>query len=158
MSAGSKAFLTLAAKKFHMGYEILDHPADAKFRSTGDTLEEAFEDAVRAFAEITGGEGGKHRHSIEIESESHEALLFDFMDELIFLQDTENVVISRPEEVEIEELGEEPDKNYRLAATVWTNPITSATSALDIKGPTYSEMEVDYIQDEGWIITAVLDI
>jgi SHS2 domain-containing protein len=29
---------------------------------------------------------------------------------------------------------------------------------LDVKGPTYSEMEFSYEKGEGWKITAVLDI
>lgn len=137
-----------------MSYEILDHPADAKFRATGETLEEAFEEAVKAFSEVTGGEGGRHRHKIEVESENYEALLFDFLDELIFLQDTEDVVVSHAKEVGIKEL----EKGYKLNAVVWTNPITGGSSALDIKAPTYSEMDVDYIKGKGWTLTAVLDI
>jgi SHS2 domain-containing protein len=141
-----------------MSYEILEHTADAKFKSWGETMEEAFKEAVKAFSEITGGEGGQHRHEIKTESENHEALLFDFLDELIFLQDTENVVISNAKNLEIKEKGKEPSKKYKLTATVWTNPITGAMSPLDIKAPTYSEMEVDYKKGKGWVLTAVLDI
>lgn len=141
-----------------MSYEILDHTADAKFQAKGDSLEEAFKETVKAFSEITGGEGGKHRHKIKVESENHDALLFDFLDELIFLQDTDNIVISHAKELEIEEIGEAPAKSYKLTATVWTNPITGAMSPQDIKAPTYSEMNVEYEQGEGWVLTAVLDI
>lgn len=141
-----------------MSYEILEHTADAKFQAKGDSLEEAFEEAVKAFSEITGGEGGQHRHKIETTSESHDALLFDFLDELIFLQDTEDVVISHADELEIEEEGEVPGKKYHLTAVVWTNPITGAMSPQDIKAPTYSEMEVEYEKGTGWVLTAVLDI
>jgi len=137
-----------------MGYEILDHTSEAKFEAKGETMEKAFSEAVNAFSEIAGGEGGQNRHKIEVESESHEALLFDFLDELIFLQDTEDVIISHPKELTIKET----KKGHRLEATVWTNPIAAGSQATDIKGPTYSEMSIDYIQGEGWKIVAVLDI
>ena len=71
-----------------MSYEILEHTADAKFKAVGETLEDAFSSTVDAFADIAGGEGGNTRHKFEVESESLEALLFDFLDELIYLQDT----------------------------------------------------------------------
>lgn len=137
-----------------MSYEILDHTADAKFETRGETLEEAFSEAVNAFAEIVGGGGGSTRHSIEVESESHEALLFDFIDELIFLQETENVAIARPEELSIKET----ENGYKLEATLWTDPINSEQGLLEIKAPTYSEMEVDYVKGEGWKIVTVMDI
>lgn len=137
-----------------MSYEIKDHMSEAKFETTGETIEEAFSEAVNAFADITGGEGGQTRHTIKVDSESHEALLFDFLDELIFLQDTEDVVISHAEEVTIEE----KEEGYHLEATLWTNPITTGSEAKDIKGPTYSEMSINYEKGEGWEIIAVLDI
>lgn len=137
-----------------MSYEIKDHTSEAKFETTGENMEEAFSEVINAFSEITGGEGGQHWHKIDVTSESHEALLFDFLDELIFLQDTEDVVISHPKELTIEEKGDK----YHLEATVWTNPITAGSEATDVKGPTYSEMSINYEKGEGWKIVAVLDI
>jgi len=139
-----------------MTYEILDHTADAKFRATGETIEEAFSESVRAFAEIVGtdNKAGSTRHKIEVESENSEALLFDFLDKLIFIQDANSVAVSHTDDLEIEEVGDE----YKLNATVWTDVITDEMNLLDVKAPTYNEMEVDYRQGEGWITQAVLDI
>ena len=138
-----------------MSYEILEHPADAKFRVTADSREEAFSEAVEAFADIVGGEAGKQVHSVEVESEGTEPLLFDFLDELIFLQDTENVVVSHTDKLELERL----ENGWRLKADVKVNKITSEVHKLDVKGPTYSEMQVDYDRDEGaWVLQAVIDI
>lgn len=137
-----------------MGYKILNHPADAKFQATGDTLEEAFSDALKAFAEIVGdGEQGRVRHEIEIESENLEALLFDFMDRLILLQDTEDVTVRSAKNLEIEE----KEHGHRLTADIMTDKIDPGGSYLDIKGPTYSEMKVEH-GDHEWVIEAVLDI
>ncbi len=137
-----------------MSYEILEHTADEKFRAVGDDLEEAFSETVRAFSEVVGGGGGEYHHDIEVESENLEALLFDFLDELIFLQDSEGVLVSHAEELEIEDT----EEGFRLAATILVDPITSGMTGLDIKGPTYSEMKVDYERGKGWVIETVLDV
>lgn len=139
-----------------MSYEILGHTADAKFKATGNSLEEAFSESVKAFGEIVGTdpEAGDTRHKIEVESESQEALLFDFLDKLIFLQDTEGVAVCHAEELEIEE----KEDDYALEAVIWTDVITDSMNLLDIKAPTYNEMKVDYQKGEGWVIEAVLDI
>lgn len=137
-----------------MSYEILDHTADAKFQAVGDSLEDVFSETVDAFADIAGGEGGNTRHSFKVKSESLEALLFDFLDELIYLQDTRDSIISHAESIEITE----NKPGYSLEAEVWTNPVTAGSNPLDIKGPTYSEMSIEHEQGTGWKIIAVLDI
>lgn len=137
-----------------MAYEILDHPADAKFRASGKTLEEAFSEAVRGFAAVVGdGEQGQVRHSIEVESENLEALLFDFMDRLIFVQETEGVVVRDAEKVDIEER----EHGYSLTADIMTDKMDPGGSYTDIKGPTYSEMKVEH-GDHEWVLQVVLDI
>jgi SHS2 domain-containing protein len=137
-----------------VSYSIEEHTSEAKFTATGDSVEEALSECVRAFSEVVGGLGGDTRHSFTVESESHEALLFDFLDELIFLQDTEDVVVSHAESIEYRQT----DRGHRVEATVWTDAVTSRMDVLDVKGPTYSEMEFSYEKGEGWKITAVLDI
>lgn len=138
-----------------MGYEILEHTADVKFRATGDSLEETFKDAVRAFSELSSeGTKGNTRHKIEVKSENSEALLFDFLDELIFLQETEGIAIGEPKELSIED----NEGEYSLEATVYADAIDPGATIMDIKAPTYNEMKVDYVQGEGWVVEAVLDI
>ena len=139
-----------------MSYEIMQHPADAKFRASGETKEEAFSEAVRAFADIVGGEAGKQVHTIEVNSESLESLLFDMLDELIFLQDTENVVVSHADEMN---LNYAEDGSWRLEAGIKTNKILPDVNKLDVKGPTYSEMKVQYVRaQETWVLESVVDI
>jgi SHS2 domain-containing protein len=137
-----------------MSYEILGHSADEKFRAQGDTLDEAFKEAVKAFSEIVDGGGGMYTHTIEVESENLEALLFDFMDRLINLQDIEDVVISHAKNLEYEEL----DDGHRIEADIMVDTIDLEDQPLDIKAPTYNEMKVDYIKGEGWTLETVLDI
>lgn len=139
-----------------MSYEILGHTADEKFRAEGENLEEAFSESVKAFGEIVGSdpEAGEYRHEIEVESEGYEALLFDFLDKLIFLQDTEGVAVCQAEKLRIEE----KQDSYVLSAVICVDSIDREDSFQDIKAPTYNEMKVDYEEGVGWIVEAVLDI
>jgi len=136
-----------------MGYEILEHTADEKFRATGQSLEEAFKEATKAFSEITKADKGKVKHNIKIQSENTEALLFDYLDKLIFLQDTEGVAVSHTENLNIEE----KQHSYKIKADIITEPITPGMKLTDIKAPTYNEMKATY-EDGKWILEAVLDI
>lgn len=137
-----------------MSYEILEHSADEKFRAQGETLDEAFSESVKAFSDIVNGGGGMYTHSIEVEAENLEALLFDFIDRLIRLQDIEGVVISHAKNLEYIEKN---DRN-RIEADILVDTIDLEQQPLDIKAPTYNEMKVDYIKGEGWTLEAVVDI
>ena len=135
-------------------FKILDHPADEKFHAEGETREEAFKAAVEAFSEITGGDTeGLYTHKVECESENLEALLYDFLDDLVVLQDTEGVVVAKAKEMSIEQVGD----SWRLKSEVLVDDITAEMNLLDIKAPTYNEMKVDY-RDGNWVLEAVLDI
>lgn len=135
-------------------YEILEHSADEKFHAEGSTKEEALKEVVKAFSDIVGGDTeGMYHHSIDVESESLESLLYDFLDELIFLQDTSMVVVSHAEDLELEKL----ENGWKLEASILVDDITSDMNPLDIKAPTYNEMKIDY-QDERWVFEAVLDV
>lgn len=137
-----------------MTYQIEDHPADAKFRVVADTKQDAFKEAVKAFSDIVGDESGTLTYTFEIESEGLKPLLFDFLDRLIFLQDTEHIIISHAEDIEIEQL----DKGWKLQACVRADKITSQTYFMDVKAPTYSDMKIEYQENKGWVMEAVIDI
>lgn len=136
-----------------MSYEILDHRADEKFRATGETPEEAFGSVVEAFADIVGGESGIYHHDIEVEAENRDALLFDFLDRMIVLQDTEQVVIGGLDELDYSKT----ESGYMIEATVLADKITRGMSLMDVKAPTYNEMKTAY-EDGIWVLEAVLDI
>jgi len=135
-------------------YKILEHSADEKFHAEAPSREEAFSEAVEAFAEIVGGDTeGMYTHSIKVESENLEALLYDFLDELIFLQDSESVVVSHTKTISFEQL----ENSFKIEADIFVDTITADMALLDIKAPTYNEMKVDY-RDEKWVLEAVLDV
>jgi SHS2 domain-containing protein len=142
-----------------MSYTILHHPADVKFKTTGSTLEEAFAEVVRAIGNIVLSEGRTEipdkvsvQQTIQIEAESLEALLFDFLGQLILLQDLEDSVVSHTDDLSIIET----ENTYTVSATIVARPIPPGKAFLDVKAPTYSEMRIE--SNEEWVIEAVLDI
>ena len=139
-----------------MPFELLAHPADVKLRSSGTTIEAAFVGVVDAVAELVGGADGAGgepiRRRIEIDARSVEALLFDFLDRLILLQDLDDAVVTRASSLTIEET----DAGYRLSAVVQAVPIPEDRPLLDLKAPTYSEMRVE--GNGEWTIEAVIDV
>lgn len=135
-----------------MGYELLSHPADVRFRATGATLDAAFAAVVEAFADVSDGDGGTDlHHRVRVESEDRAALLFDFLAELVLLQELEGVAVTRAEELAVEAT----DGGYALDATIRCGPI--GEPLFDVKSPTYSEMRVEEVDDE-WVLEATLDI
>jgi len=137
-----------------MSYELLEHTADVSFRAKGETLADAFESATRAFADIVAYEDPPEptdelRVKADAEGEDVDALLFDYLDRLIYTQDVEGVVV-------VDADVEADEESLRLDALLRVAPIDD-DAYLDIKAPTYSEMRAER-DDEGWTLEAVLDI
>ena len=139
-----------------MTYELLDHPADVKFRTRGETIEAAFAAVVPALAALVDGGSERDRGTVTrettVEGRNLEALLFDFLDQLILFQDLDDAVVTAATGVEIDET----EGGYRLSAVIHARPIPADEALLDVKAPTYSEMRVE--ESDGWTIEAVLDV
>lgn len=90
-----------------MTHEILDHPADVKFRVTAPTLEAAFAEVVAATSDLVGGvndtQSSTVTREVDLEARTLEALLFDFLDKLILLQDLEDAVVTHADALDIDE-------------------------------------------------------
>lgn len=135
-----------------MSYELLSHPADVRVRTTGPTLDAAFAEVVRAFAAVSESPGGTEmRHEVTVESEDREALLFDFLAELILLQQVDEVAVARAADLTVTPT----DEGFRLDATVLGSAIDDPL--FDVKSPTYSGMRIEGT-DDGWVVEATLDI
>ena len=77
-------------------YEYLPHTADAKFRAYGKTLEEAFKNSALAMSDITFKSAAikpKIKKEIKIKADTLQELLITFLDEFVFLQDTEGFLL-----------------------------------------------------------------
>lgn len=88
------------------GFEILPHTADMRIKVWGHTLEELFENALRAAAfylKPDASSKSKIKRTLKINSVDINSLLVDFLSEAITLSDINNAVFG---EVKFEKLGE----------------------------------------------------
>ena len=80
-----------------MRYEIAEHTADIMVRCYGDTLEECFESAAYALfdqiADIMTVDPVM-MFDVDAEGDDLESLLYAFLSELLFIHDSESVLLS----------------------------------------------------------------
>lgn len=143
-----------------MPYNFLDDIAiaDIAFEAWGDTLEEMFVSAAEAamnvmVANLDGIERIENRN-ISLESEKLDMLLFDFLQELIFLKDAEMLLL-RVENVKI---GRGDDRCF-LSAEAYGQKIDPEKHDLivDVKAVTLHKFKVEHTP-RGWETLVVLDI
>ena len=134
-----------------MSFELRDHTADVAVEATGETLSATFESAAEGFsaahAESIPDDG--ERFSIAVEAESTEALLFDYLDELVYQRDVRGV-LPVDHRVSIDTDGR------RLEASARGVPF-AAVDAREIKAVTYSEMALEETPS-GWRAYVVFDV
>jgi len=78
-----------------MGYDLREHTADVAVEATGGSLGDVFgavaDGMAAAMCDDWPAAGGE-RHSLTVDAESREALLFDYLDELIYERDVRAVL------------------------------------------------------------------
>lgn len=131
-----------------MTYAWVDHTAELELRINAPTEAGVFEDALRAFGELAGGERATEQvaFDVELDAPDRAALLVRWLDELVFRAETQDLV---PDEVERLELGQ-----GRLAATVRA---TRGAPRHLVKGVTYSGLAFEP-EGSGYRATVVLDV
>ncbi|MFQ5761984.1 MAG: archease [Candidatus Bathyarchaeia archaeon] len=141
-----------------MSYDFLDDIAtgDVAFKATGRTLDELFASAAEATLEVmvaTATVEPKILRELELENMDIEALLYDFLENIIYLKDSEYLVFGK--------LGVkvQTDKPYKLKATLHGEKIDPSKHELrnDVKAVTYHMFEVKK-DTEGWNAQVILDI
>ncbi len=79
-------------------FEVRDHAADKAATAYGATLDEVFEAAARAMFEVMfdlANVSADEARELELEASYGEELLMQWLDELLFLFETEHLVFSR---------------------------------------------------------------
>jgi len=94
---------------------------------------------------------GGERFDLSVEAEGREALLFDFLDELIYVRDVESV-LPAAHDASVERAGE----RWRVDASARGVPLSTVT-AREVKAVTYSEMDLSETAD-GWQAYVVFDV
>ena len=143
--------------KTNQKFEFFDVTADVGYRAYGDTLDEAFENAALAMAEVmtdTSKIEPKIKKKIEVESEDECALLYDWLSEFLVLLDVDFLVFSKFD-VKIEK----NDDGFSLKGTAWGeefNPEIHESRA-EVKAVTYHLMDVKKENDK-CCVQVILDI
>lgn len=125
-----------------MDYTYLEHTADAEFIAYGQTLDEAFANAARAtFALIV--EPGKVNpatvREVHLSSDSLDYLLYDWLAELLYLEEVDRLLFSR---FEVKISGREGE--YSLDGRAWGETIRPEHAiSLHIKAVTYHDLRVE---------------
>lgn len=140
-----------------MSYKFFDHTADVLFEAEGKTLGELFEAAALA-TEETQVElktiSLKKTVKVTIETSDLEALLFNFLQEIIFYKDAKQLVFSKFN-IEIKDV----NGFYTLKAEMKGEKIDQKKHKLnvDVKAVTLHRFEVKKLKDR-WFARVILDI
>lgn len=134
-------------------FEIVDHTADVGIIAYGADISQAFANAARALfsliTELDDVEEFLHR-DIELTAPDEESLLVAWLNELIYLFDTENIVFKRFDVTKL--------NNRQLKARSYGEKVDSSKHRLKtgVKAATYHMLKVD--KDNGYRIQVLFDI
>src|SRR5512145_1776758 len=125
-------------------YEYLEHTADIKFLAYGDTLEEVFENAALAMFNViidTGKVSGETAREIFLTSPDLEYLLVDWLSELLYLFEVDEIVFWN---FQVEEIKEENGKcSIKALASGENYYPQSHPFETEIKAVTYNQLELE---------------
>ena len=147
--------------KFKIPYELFDVTADIGFLFFCNTLNEAFENAGLAMFNIiskTDYVESIVSKKIEVFSEDYVSLLYDYLEELLFLHEVEYLLFSEFN-LNIEKINGSDENNYKLSGTVkgekidWDNKHVRGS---EVKAITFHMMEVKC--DKICKVRAILDL
>ena len=134
-------------------FEIIDHTADVGIIAYGSDIKQAFANAAKALfsliTELDSVEEVLHR-DIELTATDEESLLVEWLNELIYLFDTENIIFKR---FDIAQLN-----NTQLKARGYGEKVDSSRHKLKtgVKATTYHMLKVD--RDDGYKVQVLFDI
>ena len=135
-----------------MKYRFLEHTADVKFQAFGKDMNEAFENAAIALfnAMYKGKVTKKINKKIKVQGKDNESLLYNFLEELLFLLDSENFFLSDVK-VEINKNGNS------LTAELYGDNASNYEISLQVKAITYHDMIVEK-KGKKWVTQVVVDV
>ena len=126
-----------------MSYRLLDHATDAIVEVCAKDLKEAFAVAAQATIDITLDQGKvaeKCQRRFSASGKDLHYLLFNWLEEVVFVLITEGFAIARLEL----EMGEETDGSHKIDARAYGEQIDLCRHGfkVEIKAPTFHDMEI----------------
>jgi SHS2 domain-containing protein len=141
------------SKKPRGSFEFIDHTADAGIRVQAPTLEDLFETSGLAFTELVTSVDAldcRVERQFKLQEDDIETLLVSWLQELLYLLDTEELVFGRFQ-VKLHD--------FSLEAVAWGEVFDPKihTMKTEIKAVTYHQLEVTK-SDLGWQAQVIFDI
>jgi SHS2 domain-containing protein len=135
-------------------YEILDHTADIGLIVYGEDLKALFENAGEAFSHLITDlrkVRGRIKRRIQIDGESLDRLMVDWLSELLYLHDVENLLFKG---FKVESVGEDG-----LKAMVKGEPFQEGVHVIKtvVKAVTYHRIEVRQ-KNKRWRAQIIFDL
>jgi len=141
-------------------YTFFDKTADAKFKAFGYTMEESFANALEAMTslvfkieDIQNYEFEHETRELIVEGTNLELLLYNFLEEAIFLLAAESFV-GLVESMKIKEV----DDGYKLKAVLKGSQSINFENSGEVKAVTYNEMHVKQNDNRVWECQVVVDL
>lgn len=136
-----------------MPFELRDHTADVAVEATAGTLGDVFAAVADGMAAAMADEipGSGERFSLSVTAEGREALLFDYLDRVIYERDVREVL-----PVDHDATITESDGEWAVEASARGVPLADVV-ARDLKAVTYSEMNLSE-RDGEWHAYVVFDV
>ncbi len=135
-----------------MKFKFLPHTGDIKFIANGNSIKEIFENSALALFKALSEKKPKENKivKVNVNGKDLENLMYNFLEEFLFLLDSENFIGSKIKKLKIDikklkiecEVSGDDAKSYKIS---------------HIKAVTYSEMVLEK-KGKGWIAQIVLDV
>jgi SHS2 domain-containing protein len=135
-----------------MSIEEIPHTADIKIRVRASTLESLFSETFKALMQVLYGKnraGGIIRE-IRVESPDNESLLTDFLSEVLFISEVENLVFA--------------DASIKITGSVLTARLTGEqfdplrhSGGSEVKGISYSGLAITRDKN-GYMLEIIFDV
>ena len=136
-----------------MKYRFIDHTADIAFEVFGETIEELIENATLAFCEAfvyLDRLEGNIKREIEVEGDSEDILIYHWLNELLFLFDTEFYAARRAE------VSVERGEVLRAKGKLYGGKLRPEAVKVEPKAITLHNFKVE--KCDGWYAFVVVDI
>ncbi|MBC7114775.1 MAG: protein archease [Archaeoglobi archaeon] len=139
-----------------MSYEYIEHTADVGFTVRANSLEELFQESAEALINIMTPVSKikcVEKRVIELEAETLEDLLYDFLSEFLYLLDSEKMVFGKFR-VRIQQ-----EDSLKLSAEVCGEKVDPERHVFEsyVKAITYHDLTVRK-EPDGWFAKVVVDI
>lgn len=142
-----------------MSYRFFDHTADVAVELAAATRDALFADAMLAFTDtVTDSKTVEpdETHRLEVRAPDAEALMVEWLGELVYRFDVDGLLFSR---VKLS-IQEETSGDLHLVGDAEGEPYDTEKHPLEVqvKGVTYHQLEVREENGGGWVGRVVFDI